>query len=491
MKQIIIIFSLILLFTSLFSADIKLPDEVIVGVESLPPDSIVIHKDLNPLHLIKKDESLKYKPGIPQNSVNYRSNQSDKSNYLDFAFGNYWNIDAQAIYQDKKLEALNLYFDEDFLALNKDWSHQEMTLRWKSPRFGALELKPVVQMKQSRFKTDEQKNTALMFSVGSTVELRDYLKYIQTAQFNLAFTTTSQKYDDSLSKFKKDHQVPELKLSTSWKFPFISEAHDISLAYLKNQVVFESQSDLNNIIPWFDESGIYQSFSRNYIPSLYFNKLIRVNDQMNVQIANIPYMGDVSFYQQMNKNYYGINKDIRYQEQVPLNAQISMNAYTFLPFRLMSRTEWKKNQAIYDYTSSALYSTRYLNTFIQHFTFETQYQYHGFTFEDELRFLISKTEDDTYDQIPYLAHLSNSFRLKKHFYYLDHQVEMLYLDMRKDSGNHKFKSNVLLNYRADYSWKYDLDFYLRLENLLHQKYYEYSLTPKQTFCAQLGLIWNF
>lgn len=491
MKHLMIIFSIILLWSSLFSADIKLPDEVIVGVESLPPDSIVIHKDLNSFHILKKDDGLKYKPAIPQNSVNYRADRADKRSFLDIAFGNYWNLDAQLIYQDKERKALNLFFNEDYLSLNKDWSHHEMTMRWKSPEFGSLALKPIVQLKQSRFKTKENKNNALMFSVSSSIDLRDYLNYIQDAQFYLAFTSASQNNNDSLLSFKKDHQIPEFKMSSQWKFPFISENHDISLGFLKNQIVFSSQSGLENIIPWFDQSAIYQSFSRNYIPSLALSKSIRINDQMNLHLENKPYMSDELFYQQLNKNYYGINKHIRYQEQVPLNALISINAYTFLPFRLMSRTEWKKNQTIYDYTSSALYSTRYLNSFIQHFTFDTQYQYLGFTFEDEFRFLISKTEDDVYDQIPYLAHLVNSFRLNKHFYYIDHQVEVLYLDLRKDSLNNKFKSNVLLNYRADYSWKYDLEFYLKMENLLHQKYYEYSLSPKQTFTGQLGLIWSF
>ena len=102
MKQSNLLLLFLMISFSLFSAELKLPDEVIVGNVNLPPDSIEIHKDMTSYQVTQKDDYLRYKPAMNDSLSSFIKHTRNCEGYLQGYIGSHYINGFKAIYQNKK-----------------------------------------------------------------------------------------------------------------------------------------------------------------------------------------------------------------------------------------------------------------------------------------------------------------------------------------------------------------------------------------------------
>ncbi len=490
MKQAL---TIILLFLSLtlFAADFKLPDETIVGSVSLPPDSIVIHKDMGTFFIFQKEDLIRYQAALPQKEVEKAPDSTDKNGFLSFFTGNQWQTDFKLLYSDPKNSYINLNNDTHYLKLNPDWSLFRTDFLWLSPKLKYAGFKPQIELKHNVFNSKMIHSKASSFSVNSNFDSQNLLKYLNHTSIYSGLMFSKQNDKDTLG-FSKDVSCFDLLLNGEVELPFRFSRHQLKTGLLNNEFVLESHSMLGNYIPYTDYASLYVSVNKNMLFSLDFSKKVNLSDELSFVIKNEPYTTFNSIYDQSMANLHAMISDQKYQLQVPINTSLSLKTYYYLPVSMSYQLEWRKNQRIYAYSHlSEFYMIQYRNALINSVKASTCYQYNQFTFEYEVLAMISSVSDHHSKQIPYLPHLSNTIKAKTSFYGFDNVTELSFLNLRKDSLNQKMKSAVLLGNRTHYPWKYNLNFYMNLENIFNQEYQLYSWYPKQGINLQLGLNYIF
>lgn len=493
MKKLSICAIISLICTLLFSADIKMPDEVIVGTVNLPADSVTIHKDLSSLQEIQKLDFLFYNPELQPDSKDYRLNTINKELYVSLFVGNHWKTDLKVNYRNKNNKFLNANAEYHYLQLSPNWSIATQNLNWDSPELKYYKLKPEVSFNHILFFNKYQNAKAYAFSLTTPLDISNYVKYINSLNLKTNIIGADQCFKiNTNNQAKVSMNDLDLLASTSLTLPFKVSSHDLNFGMLKGHFLYEYKVNTNDYIPWFDNTAFVLNYSRNILPSLYFSKSFKPDDNILINWINDPYISKESHYTSYVKNPSANINNTQYQIQSPLNMKLSMNYFTILPVYAAYQLSWNKNQEIYDYHNSFnFYDVNIENTFINRINLNTCYSYNKIDFDYTMEIIKSSPDRKKLDQIPYLAHFTNTFAVLYSKWNVNNRTELITLMNRKDSFNNELKDVLLLNSYFTYPWKYNLNFNLRLDNLLNAHYHRYTLTPKEGIQMQLGASYLF
>ncbi|HPY96987.1 MAG TPA: hypothetical protein PL063_07215 [Candidatus Cloacimonadota bacterium] len=474
----------------LYAADFKLPDETIVGAVHSYSDSLVVHKSLKDMYLFKNDDLIKYQVYLPQNRVTKHNSSSLKNGVVTVFTGNHTKNDFNLIYLDKEKPYLNINTEAHYYKLSDNWSSFDSKINWKSPSFTIMKIKPEISWQHNVFNSPNSHSKADYISVESGFKTDEWLKYITDPYVFMALNNISQVKRDS-SNAESNCTNFDVLLGFDFYTDYLPSYHNFKIGALKNHALYESNSSLDYDIPYIDKYSLYMSFNRNFIMSLYLEKQIPINDNYTVMIKNEPYTTNYSSFQQYETNYLSDVRDLKYEIQVPINTSVAMSSYYYLPYTISYQYEWRKNQPIYVYSDSLLYDINYQNSSMNRLNASTFYKINNFKINYDLTLMRSTVINHAAKQIPYLPHLTNGLSVSYKYLNLQNKTELIIEALRKDSINKEMKNNYLINNYFEYNWKYDLNFYLNINNILNQQNKKYSYYPKQGIAAQFGVYYAF
>lgn len=485
------IYALLCMSYLLNATDFKLPDETIIGTASQPADSVEIHKNLESFNRFKKDDMIKYQPYLNHRLITNEEYKSEKVAFIDLSMGNKWNTGLKLAYKDLKNEWLNLNLKVKYQKLSNDWSLYNQQIKWQSANLKWYKLQPQLNMKQHVFNSKDIHTRYNYISADSYFLPFDFFPLSISTGFQYAkqiqrdssgYTEKKSKYDLLLSS--------EFELFTIPKFNY--RLYQVKCGVLNNLFLFESYSDMFSLKPFLDNTALYISINKNFVPSIEFEKSFHYSEDYTLILKNNPYTSYENSYEQSLSNIHADVRDMGYQLQVPINTSLTMNTFYYIPIHLSTQIEWRKNQAIYAYSQlNQLYDVNWRNAMIASFKANTSVFYKDYRFEYELDIKKSSVNHSKISQIPYMSHLNNSIKIDKRLGHFNHQTEVSLKNLRKDSLNKKMKSAFLVNHFVEYDWKHDFQFYLNTENIFNQKYQKYTYYPKTGITFQLGVNYQF
>lgn len=491
MKKILMIM-IVLTITLLCAIDIKLPDEIITGNVNLPPDSIEIHKDLTPYMSTQKEELFRYSPVLNDSLIKPVVENKQKQGYLKGYLGTHYKTGLKMIWQNPEKSFLNAQINLLHHTLRKDWNYNSFSLQWNDKTLSGKTLSnPGAEYQTDLYNMDDYMNNFMFLGVQTDISLNNLVKFQNPINLSLSLGQYQFKSDNALFKDKSLTDM-DLKVQTSFSLPKYLNSNQIKIALLKKQFSAHYQSDLSSYTSKFVESSaIHLLYSKYLIPSFSFFKSFKPEDNVIIVLNNKPLVSDYHRYQQIKKNPNSEIDRWRYQIQAPLNSELSFNWYTTLPVHARYNISYLMGQPLDVNMLNGHYSYQSCNALKQTISASTEFSVYDFDLTASTNFNHSITNEELIEVIPYIPSFETNLVINRYYYKIYHQMEMRSLIGRRKTVNNKMKDVFLMDYTAEYPWKYDIKFFGKIENMLNQKYQAFSGYPYEGINMILGLNWEF
>lgn len=351
--KIVLIIKFLIIFYPVFSQQLRLPDEFIVGQMTDKPDSLNLKTDLKGFNKFNKIDYLIYKPYLFQSSFTEIPAQKDNFGYLFLKAGTQPNAEVRTMFvnpQQPEVNAFVQYYrkkyknDYESMFFNFLWQPQKYYSNFMFSPFVEINIsdfsagdvinnnfplhQPVLQTKTSNFKAGFQSKP-------------DEVLLFDNFDMSFSFTSSEQTTD-------KDYKKNYLDLDTYITSPYlkIADKTETSL-YLRNKKVHLDNNLYWHNVPLFNSaSDIFAfnfSYSKYLMPSILFEKSFYLTNDLQFIINNKPFINPSSTYERYQFFPFAENDLIKYVEQTPVNFSAYFNFLNPLNLRTGFKAEFIKN----------------------------------------------------------------------------------------------------------------------------------------------------
>ncbi len=491
MKSIIYLLLSVILSINLLAVDLKLPDEIITGNVNLPPDSIEIHKDLTNFQTTQKEELFKYNPVLKDSLIQRLHEQPAKNGFLQAYLGNHYLNGFNIIYQNHDKKLLNSHLNYDHCSLTNKWTSNKFNLLWDAyDPYKPILTSTTLEVITDQYKLNDTKNNFFFFDIKSHLNLSQWVKYIQSISLSTSFGSYSYKTSSNTISNENINDL-DLIVETKIDLPKYIKNNDLKLNILKKHLNLHYSTETSQYTRFVDESAIQLLYSKYFIPSVSFIKTYRPEDDIIIALNNNPINSLFHRFNLIQLNPKAVINNWKYQTQAPLNAELSFNWYTLLPVHATYSSAYLVNYPLFIESTNGDYLVKGCNAFKQKISVSTDLTYHDVDINASTSFNFSNTNENVVKIIPFLPLMENNFLFLYQYFNIDHSLEFQNLIGRKVNSKDKMKDVLLVNYLAEYKWKYQIDFFGKLDNLLNQKTQQFSGYPMSGINLLLGLKWEF
>jgi hypothetical protein len=217
---------------------------------------------------------------------------------------------------------------------------------------------------------------------------------------------------------------------------------------------------------------------KTVIPSIGFVYNLDLGRNGHVRFANSPMVIKSSYADALSDYHYlDLSQDLTHQKR-PLNASISYGNSIIIPFNLEINQSYYLDYSIIDPNNDSRYT---LCDFpLLSFTSKFSYLKKWFHLSDETTYNVGKQKEinfvngKKYNSIPYIPELENITKIDISVDKFVFSTVFVYKSGIYDHLNIELEPSYMLNWKAEYTLKQSVSFFIYLQNMLGFEYKRFS-----------------
>ena len=531
---------------SLYAQQLRLPDEEIIGVFSLTPDSLDVTKDYSDYFRVSQPERLNYRavlerminPDAGRNPFAYLYLQGYYAPFEDTAENNNdsWKGNVHLGLQSPSIPELNIYgmfsreevyrkvegYDPNgyLVFLDSSYLTQKMYFDWRPiVNYTGMGLRPAVFFQSSVYDygysdvyNNDHSMTALGVSLSANPENSRFLNRMNLSGKLLNLDYPHPYIDELGARGGNDFSEIDLNINLP-RIAFISET-DINIYNYYHEIGGESgkfgesfHGEVNFFfpIPFLNAFALNLQYSENFKifegfwTSLLFEKSFYVNEISELSISNFPVMRVPSLTEYFDYQPLAILADfeykaIEYAQQVPLNAFIKYNLFTPTEMQFSLNNQYIKNH--YYYGRNELRSWGWINedAWIHAISVDIQKRMDNMSIAFKSTFMTSELQESKM-KIPWEPHFETSisfdYRYKKYTFGINGTALMERYGNDMYPYEEKMDNVYLISVLNDFDITRNFKLSFNLNNILNQEYERMMYQPSPGFNGELVMKWMF
>ena len=483
-RNIIIVAFLILLLnvTSVMAQQLRLPDEVIVGNVTVTPDSLDVNKDFSEFYKVHNLDRFIYRPVLDK-KLDFDKSRSNQNAYVYLSLNSRYHADLRVGLHSIETPEINLYARTSYEKLDDDFSALKMQADWKPMTYYSdFKIRPAFFFKksnnESNFDINESDFQSFELSVAATPN--DF-QPLNRVRLSIDFSMYEHSNQVTNKDYKKNRISSDLNVNFD-NFLFIEES-DFNTYYKFGNVHYESNFYLNTFLNSF---ALNLQLSKNFTPSILFEKSIYLTEFSEFSILNLPYLSKKSLSDYHDFFAFADINDIKYAEQVPLNLYLAYSLYNPLELQLSLNSSYHKNLYCMFYDGINAYYWISDNALRNSVNLDVKKNYYDFTFGLNSSYLLSNlTNIDI--KIPWEAHFKNSLSAGYRYKALSLELIGTTYMQRYDSFENKISDVFILSSSNSIDISRNFKMSLNFYNILNQKFYHVKGLPNNEFNAELSV----
>ena len=325
----------------LFSQQLNLPTEDIIGQLSPTADSLSITKDYSNYYNFSQIERLQYKP-VLEKKIDYRKTEKQHG-YLYFN-GALMKADARLGLYSQNTPELNIY-GRYFMEEIDDYKATKMEIDWLPlNKYTGWNLQPGLLYKSGKHENMivyDIETELTSFGVNLSAEpiqsnffklYTNYYKYnFQDSQKNdFAIGSIYELSNFDFQLHFKSNNIPYVRIGDN---DIITETNLKIYNYYEN---FHASGDVYFDIPFIDLFALQIQYSDDFWPSLQVEQAFQIGDVAEISIGNRPFMMANSLFDIYTKHPFAAIRgefdetkifNFVYAEQTPWNAFITFSLF--------------------------------------------------------------------------------------------------------------------------------------------------------------------
>lgn len=484
MKNTVII--LLVLGTLSLFAQTDLGEFLIEGKAKALQDTINLKENLDEFDSLSEMDKFEYKTYLDKEYEQPLAEGTQHENAFTAVGGNRYLASFGAILRYSDL--LRFSGDVSHYSIKKDWSDVRGKLSWE-PKFSNFNFN--ITGAGGYIDPDVVSSNYWGLNTRLTYQKIYSLGYIDFFNSNLKFGFNRFSVDDNSSS------VWDVTGSTNWEWEDLFGKLRISNY---NPEFMGEFSLKTNKLPLLHEAGIWVGvYDKELYLSIPFSHRIMLPYDLTLKFGNTPELGNSSL---LNKAMVQPHRDLSFdlhQQLRTINFDLSLQQNRVIPLELTYNFSVYQSYEVLVASANNYLAPAYGRVMQNSLDLELAKEWNNLRFEQDITVISSKLIDSDgvfefeviEDFVPYLERFRATTSLEYSWRSWWVKPELNFLIGRKDETEKAMDELMLLNLNSGFKLSEKMSVNLKFNNLLNQKYKQYSNIPSKRMEGSLGVIWEF